>query len=152
MAWQLRKTIGSALQASPQRLKRSEMPRALSFAALARLALADLRAAPQHRYIIRLIDAPAEPLGLPRISVVQARGPFTMDADLQLFREHGVDAVLAKNSGGEATVSKIEAARLLGLPVYMVERPFIPARPTVETVEQAYRWLEHHAESIARGV
>ncbi len=123
------------------------------FCGIGRLALVDLRAAPQHRYIIRLIDAPAEPLGLPRISVIQARGPFAVEDDLRLFREHGVEAVLAKNSGGDATVSKIEAARLLGLPVYMVERPFIPTRPTVETVEQALHWLEqHYASSIARGV
>jgi precorrin-6A/cobalt-precorrin-6A reductase len=122
------------------------------FCGIGRLALADLRAAPQHHYIIRLIDAPAEPIGLPRATMVQARGPFTMEADLELFGQHGVEAVLAKNSGGEATVSKIAAARQLGLPVFMVERPFIPERPTATTVEQAFRWLEHQLSSMARGV
>jgi precorrin-6A/cobalt-precorrin-6A reductase len=122
------------------------------FCGIGRLALADLRAAPQHHYIIRLIDAPAEPLDLPRVTIVQARGPFKLDEDLRLFQNHGVEAVLAKNSGGEATVSKIEAARQLGLPVFMAERPFIPARPIVPTVEQAFRWLEHQLSSMARGV
>ena len=52
--------------------------------------------------------------------------------------------VLAKNAGGNATVSKIEAARALGLPVMMVQRPFIPPRPTVATAEDAMTWLARH--------
>jgi precorrin-6A/cobalt-precorrin-6A reductase len=123
------------------------------FCGIGKLALNDLRAAPQHRYVIRLIDKPTAPLGLPHVTIVQARGPFSAEDDIELFRAHGVEAVMAKNSGGSATVSKIEAARALSLPVIMVERPFIPPRPTVTEIGEALAWLGAHYESSAeRGV
>ena len=114
------------------------------FSGIGSLALAELQAAPQHTYVIRLIDLPAASLALPNIVFIQARGPFTAEDDIQLFREHGIEVVLAKNAGGDATVSKIEAARALGLPVMMVQRPFIPPRPTVPAAEEAVAWLAQH--------
>jgi precorrin-6A/cobalt-precorrin-6A reductase len=123
------------------------------FSGTGSLALAEFKAAPQHAYVIRLIDAPAAPPGLPSIVIIQARGPFTADDDIRLFREHRIEAILAKNSGGGATVSKIEAARALALPVIMIARPFIPPRPMVATAEEAMAWLgAHYRSSIARGV
>jgi precorrin-6A/cobalt-precorrin-6A reductase len=123
------------------------------FSGIGSLALADLRQAPQHRYIIRLIDLPAQPLDLPHTGIIQARGPFSTEGDIRLFRDHGVAVVLAKNSGGEATVSKIEAARILGLPVVMVSRPYIPSRPCVPNAQDAMKWLADHYEAPAeRGV
>jgi precorrin-6A/cobalt-precorrin-6A reductase len=117
------------------------------------LALAELKAAPQHTYVIRLIDAPAAPPGLPSAVIMQARGPFTARDDIRMFREHQIEVILAKNSGGEATVSKIEAARALVLPVIMIARPFIPPRPIVATAEEAMTWLgAHYQSSMPRGV
>src|SRR3546814_5498235 len=40
-----------------------------------------------------------------------------------LFLLHGIQAVVTKNSGGEATYAKIAVARSLDLPVVMIERP-----------------------------
>jgi precorrin-6A/cobalt-precorrin-6A reductase len=122
------------------------------FSGTGSLALAELEAAPQHTYIIRLIGAPSAPSGLPSVTLIQARGPFIAGDDIRLFRQHRIEVVLAKNSGGGAAVSKIEAARALALPVIMIARPFIPPRPTVATVEEALIWLnEHYRSSIARG-
>jgi precorrin-6A/cobalt-precorrin-6A reductase len=123
------------------------------FSATGSLALADLQAAPQHTYIIRLIDAPAAPPDLPSMTLIQARGPFTTDDDVRLFQEHRIQVILAKNSGGEATVSKIEAARALDLPVIMIARPPIPPRLTAATIEEAMAWLgAHYRSPTARGV
>lgn len=123
------------------------------FSGIGSLALAELLAAPQHTYVIRLIDAPVKAPDLPHIRVIQARGPFTAGDDIRLFREHRIEAVLAKNSGGSATVSKIEAARALGLPVMMVARPFIPPRPAVPSAVDAMFWLGRHYDgSTLRGV
>ncbi|MBV8285784.1 MAG: precorrin-6A/cobalt-precorrin-6A reductase, partial [Hyphomicrobiales bacterium] len=47
------------------------------------------------------------------------------------------------NSGGTATYGKIAAARALRLSVILLRRPTLPAVPTVETVEEALRWLDH---------
>jgi precorrin-6A/cobalt-precorrin-6A reductase len=111
------------------------------FCGVGRLTLPELLAAPQHRYIVRLIDTPNEPLDLRRCKIIQARGPFTTEDDIALFRDHGVEIVLAKNSGGQASISKIEAARALGLPVVMIERPAIPPRACVATVDEALQLL-----------
>ena len=114
------------------------------FSGIGSLALHELAAAPQHTYIVRLIDKPATPPALPNLVFIQARGPFSTEDDIALFKEHRVEAVLAKNSGGDATYSKIAAARALKLPVAMVERPYIPPRPTVATAEDAMIWLGRH--------
>jgi precorrin-6A/cobalt-precorrin-6A reductase len=123
------------------------------FSGIGSLALPSLRAAPQHSYVIRLIDVPAAPPDLTDIVFIQERGPFAAEDDIRLFRRYGIETVLAKNSGGGATFSKIEAARALGLPVIMIARPFIPPRPAVPTAEDAMLWLaRHHERSMPRGV
>ncbi len=64
-----------------------------------------------------------------------------------------IDAVVAKNSGGEATYSKIAAARLLGIPVFMFSRPPVAQCPSVGTVAEAVAWLDHAAGlAVPRGV
>jgi precorrin-6A/cobalt-precorrin-6A reductase len=117
------------------------------------LVLSELAAAPQHTYIVRLIDKPAVLEGPANIVLISARGPFTAEEDIRLFERHRVDVVLAKNSGGHATASKIQAARALRLPVIMVQRPYIPRRPAVPAAEYAMIWLaRHYNESMLRGV
>jgi precorrin-6A/cobalt-precorrin-6A reductase len=97
-----------------------------------------------HRFVLRLVDPPQTPL-LPRATVIVARGPFTVAGDLALMREHGVQVVVSKNAGGAGARAKLDAARALGLPVVMVDRPAIPPRATVASVDAALRWL-HQAD------
>ena len=123
------------------------------FSGLGRLSLDAMSAAPHHYFVIRVIDPLAAPLPLPGYSVIHARGPFKTEDDIALFREHKIEAILAKNAGGNAAVSKIDAARALGLPVHMIDRPAIPPREVVTHVEQALaRLADHHASPANRGV
>ena len=39
--------------------------------------------------------------------------------------------------------AKIAAARVLGLPVIMIDRPAIPPRPETHDPEEVLRWLAH---------
>ena len=63
---------------------------------------------------------------------LQARGPFTLADELALLRAHRIDVLVTKASGGDATYAKLAAARTLGLPVIMLQRPPPPPGPVVE--------------------
>jgi precorrin-6A/cobalt-precorrin-6A reductase len=103
------------------------------------------------RCLVRSVDPPSPPLP-ERTTVVLARGPFTVEEELALMREHDVEAVVTKDSGGSMTAAKLTAARELGLPVVLIRRPSPPPGvPTVATVEEALGWIqEQAATSIIR--
>ncbi len=111
--------------------------------ALGRMHLAEFAAQPQHHYLLRLVDTPASQPPLPQHTIVVARGPFDVEGDTALMRRHRVDLVVAKNAGGTGAQAKLHAARRLGLPVVMVERPAIAARREVESVAEVLQWLDH---------
>lgn len=91
--------------------------------------------------LVRSVDPPEPPLP-PRTTVVLERGPFSVDDELALLREHAVDVVVTKDSGGHMTEAKLVAARALGVPVVLVRRPALPPGvPTVTTVDAALTWL-----------
>ncbi|MFT6164978.1 MAG: precorrin-6A/cobalt-precorrin-6A reductase [Zhongshania aliphaticivorans] len=54
---------------------------------------------------------------------VQAVGPFSLAGELALLRNYAIEAIVCKNSGGDAVAAKLAAARQLSLPVYMQRRP-----------------------------
>jgi precorrin-6A/cobalt-precorrin-6A reductase len=90
--------------------------------------------------LLRAVDPPPPPLPA-RHHLVLARGPFTADAERALLREHRIDVVVARDSGGELTAAKLVAARELGLPVVLLARPPAPDAPAVTSVEEAVAWL-----------
>jgi precorrin-6A/cobalt-precorrin-6A reductase len=58
------------------------------------------------------------------------------------MRSAAVDVVVTKDSGGEMAAAKLTAARELGLPVVMVDRPRTPSSVEVVTsVEAAVVWV-----------
>ena len=91
--------------------------------------------------LIRSIDPPEAGIVLPPGEVLLDRGPFSLDQELQLLRDYRIDAIVSKNSGGDATYAKIIAARELGLPVVMVQRPIVPNADIVTNVSGAIEWL-----------
>jgi precorrin-6A/cobalt-precorrin-6A reductase len=120
----------AALAGLPQRV----------FLAIGRQHIDAFAAQPQHRYLLRLVDDLTGPLPFPA-EVVVARGPFDVAGDTTLMRDHGTEVVVAKNAGGKGAVAKIAAARALGLPVVMIDRPVIPPRPVVQGVAAVMAWL-----------
>ncbi|AEV75563.1 precorrin-6x reductase [Mycolicibacterium rhodesiae NBB3] len=93
-------------------------------------------------FLIRAVTAP-DPQDLPRRhQILLSRGPYRYDAELGLLREHHIDALVTKNSGGAMTRPKLDAAAALGVAVVMVDRPPLPPDvDTVATVEDAASWL-----------
>jgi len=114
------------------------------FLAVGRKQLDAFTVRPQHHYLLRLVDAPAPgSLSLPQHAVVTGRGPFSAADDLALLQQHRMQWLVTKNAGGEATRGKLDAARALGLPVVMVQRPALPKRPRTEDVGAVLHWLDH---------
>lgn len=106
------------------------------FVALGRNELLPFEAAPQHHYLIRSVDPVEPPLALPMADYITARGPFVEEDERALLEAHGIETVVSKNSGGVAAYGKIAAARALGLPVVMIERPGLPDVPGGGSVEE----------------
>jgi precorrin-6A/cobalt-precorrin-6A reductase len=106
-----------------------------------RTELAPFTNCPDVWFLVRSIEAP-DPQPLPRAEVVLDRGPFTVAGERSLMAEHHVDALVTKDSGGEATAAKLVAARELGVPVIMVDRPPSPAGAIARSVDEALRWVE----------
>ena len=75
---------------------------------------------------------------------LQARGPFTLRNELSLFRQYGVTMLVSKNSGGDSTYAKIEAARKLKIPVLMVDRPLVNSADICLQVNQVLDWIDQH--------
>ncbi len=93
------------------------------------------------RFLVRAIEPDALPELPDAWTAVFDRGPFDDAAELALMRTHGIEVLVTKNSGGGAVAAKLRAARTLGLPVVMIDRPPGPAVETVSDVEAALNWV-----------
>jgi precorrin-6A/cobalt-precorrin-6A reductase len=109
-----------------------------------RLQLAAFLRAPQHRYVVRTIDRPAEIDALRGCKLILARGPFSLADELALMRSERVEALVTKNSGGRATYAKIEAARMLQVEVVIVRRPAAPEAETLAELDAVMSWIGAH--------
>jgi precorrin-6A/cobalt-precorrin-6A reductase len=123
------------------------------FLTVGRLSLPAFAAAPHHLYLVRSIDPPAGLSHLPRHRLLLARGPFDEAAEERLMREHAIDVLVTKNSGGSATKPKIDTARRLGLPVILIRRPPALSVPELHDLDAVLEWIASHRRSPAlRGV
>ena len=131
--WQSVPDLAAALAALPARPARV-------FLAIGRQHVQAFLEKTHHWCLLRLVD-PGFVLPDNRGAVVIDRGPFTLANDLAMMQKHRITHVVSKNAGGLGAASKLAAARQLGCPVVLIDRPQPPACPTVGTAEQALRWL-----------
>ncbi len=110
------------------------------FLTIGRQGLAPYAAMEDRWFLIRTIDPPEPPLPA-RHRIVLARGPFAQAEEVSTMREHAIDLVVAKDSGGAMTVAKLAAARALQLPVVVIERPAPSGARTVASREEVLAWL-----------
>ena len=72
------------------------------------------------------VDAPSESASSkvsPRITFIKAMPKTDVLEERRLLEEHDISIVCCKDSGGKAGYAKIEAARALGIEVWLLERP-----------------------------
>jgi precorrin-6A/cobalt-precorrin-6A reductase len=92
-------------------------------------------------FLIRTIDQPT--VALPhRPRLILSRGPFRLNEERLLLQQEAITHIVSKNSGGEATYAKIEAARELGIEVIMVDRPAIARTKVCTHLDDVYLRIE----------
>ncbi len=94
---------------------------------------------PESWYLLRSIDPPD--IEIASSTVLLDRGPFSLEQERQLLREYQIEAIVSKNSGGDATYAKIIAARELEIPIVMIQRPAMPEGEKVASIAAAIAWL-----------
>ncbi|MEW2482588.1 cobalt-precorrin-6A reductase [Mycobacterium sp. NPDC049093] len=93
-------------------------------------------------FLIRAVTPPDSDTLPADHELLLSRGPYDYDGELALLREHRIDALVTKNSGGAMTEPKLRAAESAGVAVVMVDRPALPPGvQTVATVAEAAGWV-----------
>lgn len=72
-------------------------------------------------FVIRMIDEPDKPLAFADYSL-QVGKPAEVTQEMAMLEENRISHIVCRNSGGTGAYGKIEAARMLGIEVIMVER------------------------------
>jgi precorrin-6A/cobalt-precorrin-6A reductase len=116
------------------------------FLATGRQTLSEFANLSDCHLICRQIDAPDGPFPFPNGEFLVGRPPFSVADETELFKALKIDVLVVKNAGGDASRSKLDAARALGIPVVMIRRPALIHAETVATVEGALDWVARHAD------
>lgn len=75
------------------------------------------------------------------VTLIPDDPPFSVEHEMGVFQGLRISHLICRNVGGEASATKLVAARRLGLAVYMVARRELPAGcPHVETVKEVIDW------------
>jgi precorrin-6A/cobalt-precorrin-6A reductase len=91
--------------------------------------------------LARCVDPP-DPLPT-WCELVLDRGPYDVEGELDLMRQHQIDVLVTKDSGGPQTSAKLVAARELDVPVVVIRRPPLPAGvEVVDSVDRAVEWAK----------
>ena len=97
----------------------------------------------QHFYLLRVVEEGQLDISQSICHVIYAKGPFQFEEDKEILLNYKINKVIAKNSGGNGARAKIDAARVLKIPVVMIDRPKMPKRVIFTTVEEVLSWISH---------
>ena len=124
--WTTVADIGAAAEAIPKGAR--------ALVTVGRQGVAPFFARDDIHVVARMIEPPE--VRVPgHAQVILARAPFTPAQEKALMKDKRITLLVTRNSGGETTYAKVQAARELGLPVIIVSRPDKPPVPTASGVD-----------------
>jgi precorrin-6A/cobalt-precorrin-6A reductase len=97
-------------------------PNARVLLALGRQHIAGFATRLDVHFVVRMIDAPEVPLELASHELVLAK-PGNVQAEEAFLTDRRITHIVCRNSGGNASYAKLEAARKLKIPVILIARP-----------------------------
>lgn len=117
-----------------------------AFLSVGRQSIAPFASRKDCRFVIRSI-AEAEEHLFHSATFIQGMPGRSMEEEMTLFQEYGIDYLVTKNSGSGKASYKILAARELHIPVIMVKRPPLPDCPEFSELEAVLAWIDHAPEA-----
>ncbi len=105
------------------------------FLSIGRQELTDFTNLTGKKLIIRSVEPIAFECPNCEVKNLLSRGPFTLEDELALIRREAIDVIVTKNSGGAATYAKVQAARMLNIPLIMIERADHPPKDAISDLE-----------------
>ena len=113
-----------------------------AFLTIGRMALSAFEGMDKTHLLVRLLEEPSAPLALTHHTLVTGRPPFSVDEEEALMREHNIDTLVTKASGGDATRAKLDAAERVRARIILIRRPIPPDGDRVFSVEEAVAWAK----------
>lgn len=95
--------------------------------------------------LVRVVEPVDRPVP-PRWTVIHDRGPYDVPGEVELMHRERIDVLVTKDSGGEYTSAKLDAATELEIPVVALSRPLLPQRlDEVSSVDACVALLLHRS-------
>jgi precorrin-6A/cobalt-precorrin-6A reductase len=89
--------------------------------------------------------AKCEEAGLTAHNIIAVKGPFSVEMNVEMLKHCGAVVMVTKDSGNiGGTGEKFEAARRLGIPVILIERPGVDYVEIASTVETVVEFVKKH--------
>ncbi|MHC1548593.1 cobalt-precorrin-6A reductase [Phyllobacterium sp. K27] len=98
-------------------------------------------------FVVRMIDPPETPPDLVDFELELSK-PRTVEDESSFLIAKRISHIVCRNSGGKASYAKITAARDLGIPVIMIERPRRPDVHTLPDVESVVGFVGETLKSL----
>ncbi len=137
--WTLVDTLEQAAEAIP--------PKARVLLALGKQHIAAFSKRNSVHFVVRMIDPPETPLDLVDFELELSK-PGSVESETSFLTIKRITHIVCRNSGGEASYAKIKAARDLGIPVIMIERPRRPQVYTLPDVESVIGFVGKTLNSL----
>lgn len=117
-------------------------PRMRVFSATGWASLPDFAGFPGSRLLLRQTTRHDRPPPFDFVQPVFGDPPFDVAQEQALFQDLAVDLLICRNLGGLPSRPKIDAARKLGLPVILIDRPAPPkGAQVVSSIEAVLAWV-----------